>query len=833
MKTLFRWIFLYLPAALAGLVGVIALTIWLGKLASMQDMRDLRDIFVNEGLGSALSTVRTHLFGVDEALFTDPSYGRIEVNGKGRHPWVMRGNLDGRVRTLKLSMAPEVWAAYDLQAASLYRVWEGDLLFEGAVYDYRHGPQPTSEGQWFLNNDQPVSWFLNVRGDDKPARIRYLGHDYTLGSEEVVIRYVVEAGRKQLEIHERPALAQRGNERVFLRRFDKFSGDADLEVGFIRADGSRQLVDEMLSYPLVDGQPIVPHLNPDRGREADDGELATGETVIANSDCLGCHNEKHRVVGPAWAEVAQRYRGNLQQEVITSLITSIREGGVGNWGKVPMTAHPDLSEDELQAAVAYVLTVEPPEENLDVPSDAAGEAYSSTREYDVLPKQENLHPAFDLDNLAPPGFEAKVGGLRFREDGKLLVASWDADGAVFLLDPQAPESERVKRIAEGLHEPLGIAVSQGRTFVLQKQELTELIDFDGDDVIDRYRAHSYDWEANPNFHSFAFGLLERDDVLYFLTSICVLPGGASCPDQNSDQGKLLAVDMEGNATAIASGFRTPNGMGFGPDGAIYVNDNQGDWLPSSKLVRIEEGGFYGSRAVPGEGVMTAPEIPPVVWLPQNEVGNSPSEPLLLAEGPYAGQMIHGDVYNGGIKRVFIERVGDSVQGAVMHFSAGFLGSVNRLARGPDGALYVGEIGSKPNWGEDDKLWYGLERMRYRGAPAFEMLAVRAQSDGFSIELTEPLATTLEPAVDDLLIKQWFYYPTVQYGGPKYDEQLLTADSLTLSEDRKTLHARLPGLKEGYVVYLRLPEHYRSESGNALWTREAWYTLNAIPKGSDN
>ena len=100
MKTLFRWIFLYLPAALVGLVGVIALTIWLGKLASMQDMRDLRDIFVNEGLGSAISTVRTHLFGVDEALITDPSYGRIEVSGKGRHPWVMRGNLDGRVRTL-------------------------------------------------------------------------------------------------------------------------------------------------------------------------------------------------------------------------------------------------------------------------------------------------------------------------------------------------------------------------------------------------------------------------------------------------------------------------------------------------------------------------------------------------------------------------------------------------------------------------------------------------------------------------------------------------------------------------------------------------------------
>lgn len=831
MKSLLRWIFIYLPATVLGLVGVLALTIWLGRLASWEDLEFLAQVYEDEGAGAVFSIVRTELFGVDESLTADPSFGRLPVAGRGHTPWVLRGNLDGRVRSLKLAMAPNLWAAYQLESATLYQVWEGEVLFEGSVYDYRHGPQPVSAGRWFVRNEQPVQWFLRVRGEDRPAEVRYLGHDYSLGSEEVVIRYLLRSGRRQVEIHERPALVERGGERYFQRRFEKFSGNTRLPVGFVTAAGQRRLLGESIEYPLLGARDIPDYRNADHGREADEADVSAGAEVIANSDCLSCHNEAHRVVGPAWSEVAQRYRGKLQEEVIGALVTSVRKGGGGKWGPVLMTPHPDLTEQQLRDAVTYILTVEPPEEDLDVPLDARGEPFLATRDYDVLPRPDSLHPAFTLENLAPPGFEPKVGGLRFRPDGKLLVVSWDADGAVFLLDPKAPMDSRVKRIAEGLQEPLGIAVLGDRIFVLQKQELTELIDLDGDDVIDRYRAHSYDWQANPNFHSFAFGLLASEEKFYFLTSICVLPGGASCPEQLPDQGKLLEVDMAGKARVFASGFRTPNGIAAGPDDAIYVTDNQGDWLPSSKLLRIERGGFYGSRAVPDQGGIGKEALPPVVWLPQDEVGNSPSEPSLLQEGPYAGQMIHGDVYNGGIKRVFTEEVEGQVQGAVFHFSSGFMGSVNRLVRGADDAIYVGELGNPPNWGEYGKQWYGLERLTYKGQPAFEVLAVRAREDGFSLELTGPLAEGIEPEVADLVVKQWFYHPTVQYGGPKYDETQLQAASLSLSEDRRTLRAVIPGLRAGYVIYLRLPEHYRSASGKRLWTREAWYTLNRIPGGA--
>ena len=65
---------------------------------------------------------------------------------------------------LEFALAPGLWAAYDTQQQSLYQVWEGDVLFEGAAYDYRHGPQPVSQGAWYLRNTQGSQWFIEADG---------------------------------------------------------------------------------------------------------------------------------------------------------------------------------------------------------------------------------------------------------------------------------------------------------------------------------------------------------------------------------------------------------------------------------------------------------------------------------------------------------------------------------------------------------------------------------------------------------------------------------------------------------------------------------------------
>ncbi len=195
------------------------------------------------------------------------------------------------------------------------------------------------------------------------------------------------------------------------------------------------------------------------------------------------------------------------------------------------------------------------------------------------------------------------------------------------------------------------------------------------------------------------------------------------------------IFLPAHSRYVAGGLRTPNGIGIGVDNEIFVADNQGDWLPSSKILHVTQGAFFGCRSVDSAGTVTLKDKPPVVWLPQDEIGNSPSTPLAINDGPYKGQMIHGEVTHGGIKRVFVEKVNGEYQGVVFRFIQGLEAGVNRIVWGPDGALYVGGVGNPGNWQQSGKLWYGLQRLKYNEKPAFEMLAVRAKNDGVEIEFT--------------------------------------------------------------------------------------------------
>ena len=445
----------------------------------------------------------------------------------------------------------------------------------------------------------------------------------------------------------------------------------------------------------------------------------------------------------------------------------------------------------------------------------------------------NVHPSFDLFQARPATFLPKVAGMDFKANGKLAVSTWDAGGEVHLItnpDAEDPGNMKVKTIARGLAEPLGLKVVDDVIYVLQKQELTKLIDNNGDEIIDEYITICNAWDVSANFHEFAFGLEEKDGWLYGNLAIGILPGGASAPNQPQHRGRTFRVEIAtGNIEFVTSGLRTPNGVGIGVDNELFVSDNQGDWLPACKIMHVEKDAWYGSRAVDFEGTAEMQMKDPVVWLPQDEIGNSPSQITYLDKGPYKGQMIHGEVTHGGLKRVFAEKVNDQYQGAVFRFVQGLEAGVNRMCWGPDEALYIGGVGSTGNWGHSGKLWYGLQKIKYNNKSTFEMLAIRAQTNGIEIEFTEPLREG--QAWDENLfnIEQWYYKPTADYGGPKLDQKKLIVKSSNLSDDRTKVFLEIDGIKEKYVIYVRLKEHIISAKGNELHSTEAWYTMNNIPK----
>jgi cytochrome c len=446
---------------------------------------------------------------------------------------------------------------------------------------------------------------------------------------------------------------------------------------------------------------------------------------------------------------------------------------------------------------------------------------------------QGVHPAFTLAQARPDNFHPKVGGMDFLPDGRLVISTWDSIGGVYIIDGlKANDAKKItiKRIAAGLAEPLGLKVVDNEIYVMQKQELTKLVDLNKDEIIDTYETICNGWKVSPNFHEFAFGLVYKDGYFYGSLATGIKPGGASLQPQTPDRGKVLKIARTGgNWSLIASGLRVPNGVGTGVDNEIFISDNQGDWLPANKMVHLKEGAWYGSRSVDFEGTAGFKEKMPVVYLEVNTIANSPSQPVPLNLGPYQNQMIYGDASYGGIQRIFAEKVAGEYQGAVFKFTQGLEGAVNRLVWGPDGALYAGAIGSAGNWGEPAKLQYGLQKLTYNGSPVFEMLAIRAKYNGIEIEFTAPLKTGTGSKASDYRIKQWWIKPTANYGGPNMDEEVLKISKITLSADRKKVLLDLPGMKEKHVLYLRLNKNtVLNNMGESLWSTESWYSMNSIP-----
>ena len=69
--------------------------------------------------------------------------------------------------------------------------------------------------------------------------------------------------------------------------------------------------------------------------------------------CLSCHGVDNRVVGPAFKDVANRYRG--QSGIEPKLVEKLRRGGGGAWGPIPMPPHPDLAAADATTLVKWVL----------------------------------------------------------------------------------------------------------------------------------------------------------------------------------------------------------------------------------------------------------------------------------------------------------------------------------------------------------------------------------------------------------------------------------------------------------------------------------------------
>ncbi|MCM8531481.1 MAG: hypothetical protein NE330_10000 [Lentisphaeraceae bacterium] len=442
--------------------------------------------------------------------------------------------------------------------------------------------------------------------------------------------------------------------------------------------------------------------------------------------------------------------------------------------------------------------------------------------------------AYSIETIStPPEVRFHVTGLDIDKSGSVYCATRFGD--VWKL-----KNNKWTHFAQGLHEPCGLLVDDdGSVVVTQKPEMTRLVDSNKDGIADRYINLSSEFEFHNNYHEFNFGGIKDDEGNYIGTlnlghedpqafglSLMVTRGGY--------RGWAYKVSPSGEFTPFASGLRSPAGLGKNSKGEIFYTDNQGDFVSTSMLHQLQEDKFYGHPASLLDQDFTAEKLRsmkdedfnkmrtrPVVWIPHNEIAQSPGNPEWDATkgkfGPFSDQFFIGDQSRSSIFRVSLQKVGDAYQGCVFDFMTGFQSGAMRLKFDNKGALWVGETGR--GWLARGAKMYGLQKVTWNGTVPFEVLDVKLTETGFKVTFTKELD---EKTINSLTLKSWKYNYSKNYGCPKKDIQGIRVNNLSLSADKKTLHFDAALTEERVFAFDFSQIH--NAGGETLVNSQAFYTL---------
>lgn len=85
------------------------------------------------------------------------------------------------------------------------------------------------------------------------------------------------------------------------------------------------------------------------------GSAAADLATAQKEGCLGCHSVDKKIVGPAWKDVAARYKSD--KGAVDKLAAKVRSGGKGNWGEIVQPPNTTTSDADIKKLVQFILTL--------------------------------------------------------------------------------------------------------------------------------------------------------------------------------------------------------------------------------------------------------------------------------------------------------------------------------------------------------------------------------------------------------------------------------------------------------------------------------------------
>jgi len=92
------------------------------------------------------------------------------------------------------------------------------------------------------------------------------------------------------------------------------------------------------------------------GNQAQAVDVKAAEALAQKSNCLACHGIASKIIGPAYKDVASKYKGDKTAEA--KLIQKVKAGGSGVWGTMPMPPNsPQVKDEDIQTLVKWILSL--------------------------------------------------------------------------------------------------------------------------------------------------------------------------------------------------------------------------------------------------------------------------------------------------------------------------------------------------------------------------------------------------------------------------------------------------------------------------------------------
>jgi azurin len=402
----------------------------------------------------------------------------------------------------------------------------------------------------------------------------------------------------------------------------------------------------------------------------------------------------------------------------------------------------------------------------------------------------------------------RIGGVGILGEGKVAVCTLMGDVWVVSGVDGSLDQLTWRRVAAGLHQPLGMVVRDGDIVVLGRDQLTALESIS-------------DWDSEAGFYQCLTNDFPTAGGNNFALTLHQDKQGAYHWFTRSNKFAMTKFVPGKKPESIATGLRGTNGTGVSPDGTIVLcTVQEGTWQNATAIFEVGGGsyhGFHGPRPEIGNHGYQMP----LCFIPRG-IDNSPGDLCFLPDdkrfGPLAGHIIGTSFGYCSHYLVLRETIGGKVQGGVVPLPGEFLSGAHRLRFNKhDGHLYVA---GTDGWQSYAKENGSLQRVRYTGGKMPLPIAVETRENGLLVRFN----TRIDAKSADLknvFCEQWNYLYSNAYGSGEYSvkhpgnlgHDAVAVKSMHLLEDGRSVFVEIPQLHP--VMQLHLYMELQTADGDSF------------------